>query len=211
MGVYERYCLPHLVNLACGVEPLMRQRALLVPLAEGRVLEVGMGTGLNLPFYDRTKVSQVWGLEPSEGMRQAAQKNLRQSNIPVQWLDLPAGKVPLDDGAVDTVLLTFTLCSIPDWQQALAEMRRVLKPEGRLIFCEHGAAPDHSVLKWQTGITPWWKIIAGGCHLDRPIPRYLESGGFRIVNLEAAYLSGLPKITGYTYWGTAQPFQLLEP
>ena len=203
MSIYEEYCLPHLTNCVCGLKPLTRQREMIVPLAQGRVLEVGMGTALNLPFYDREKVSCIWGLEPSLGMRRAAQGNVQASGMNVQWLDLPAAEIPLRDAFVDTVLLTFTLCSIPDWQAALAEMRRVLQPQGRLLFCEHGAAPDDPVLKWQQRITPWWRHVAGGCHLDRPIPRLVESAGFRILTLDSEYMTGVPRIAGYTYRGIA--------
>lgn len=207
MGMYEEYCLPHVTNCVCGLKPLMEKRRLVVPLAQGRVLEVGMGTALNLPYYDRQKVTHLWGLEPSQGMRRAARKNLQESEIKVQWLDLPAAQIPLEDAAADTVLFTFTLCSIADWRGALAEMSRVLKPEGRLIFCEHGAAPDDSVLRWQTLITPSWKHLAGGCHLDRPIPRLLVEGSFEILSMDSEYMGGVPKIAGFTYWGTARKAQ----
>jgi ubiquinone/menaquinone biosynthesis C-methylase UbiE len=203
MKFYETYILPHVINCVCSLKPIMGQRQKVVPLARGRVLEVGIGTALNLPYYDRSKVDGLWGLEPSAGMRRAAQKNLRRSAIEVQWLPLSAGRIPLAEGAVDTVLLTYTLCTIPDWREALAEMRRVLHPDGRLIFCEHGAAPDAAIRQWQTRLTPLWQAIAGGCHLGRPIPRYLEEAGFRILTLEAAYLPGVPKIAGYNYWGLA--------
>lgn len=202
--IYQEKCLPHLTNLVCGCRQLARQRELVAPLAEGRVLEVGMGTALNLPYYDRSKVTHLWGVEPSEGMRRVARKNVESSGMDVEWLDLPAGEIPLESEAADTVLLTFTLCSITQWEAALQEMRRVLKPGGRLLFCEHGAAPDQSVLKWQRRITPWWKRIAGGCHLDRPIPRCLEAGGFRILRMESEYLAGVPRIAGFVYRGTAR-------
>ncbi|QWV93953.1 class I SAM-dependent methyltransferase [Geomonas oryzisoli] len=204
MNLYHELCLPHLTNCVCGLKALARQRELIVPLARGRVLEVGMGTALNLPFYDRDKVSCIWGLEPSPGMRKAAEKNVRRSGMQVQWLDLPAATIPLEDGCVDTVLLTFTLCSIADWQGALEEMRRVLAPQGRLLFCEHGSAPDEGVLRWQERITPWWKHLAGGCHLDRPIPRLIGSSGFRVTELAAGYAAGVPKVAGYTYRGCAE-------
>ncbi|UPU35535.1 class I SAM-dependent methyltransferase [Geomonas paludis] len=204
MNVYREWCLPHLTNCVCGLRALARQRALIVPLARGRVLEVGMGTALNLPFYDREKVSCIWGLEPSPGMRKAAEKNVRRSGLQVRWLDLPAATIPLADESVDTVLLTFTLCSINDWSGALAEMRRVLAPQGRLLFCEHGAAPDAGVLRWQERITPWWKHVAGGCHLDRPIPRLIASSGFRVAALDAGYAAGVPRLAGYTYRGCAE-------
>lgn len=203
MNIYEKYCLPHLINWACSLKPIVQQRQKVVPLAEGRVLEVGMGAALNLPYYAPNKVDLVWGLEPSAAMRRTARKNLERAAINVQWLPLSASEIPLDDGAVDTVLLTFTLCTIPDWQSALCEMRRVLKPEGKLIFCEHGAAPDESIFKWQRRIAPLWKKVAGGCHLDRPIPNYLQQAGFRIVTMESGYVDGVPRLAGYEYWGTA--------
>lgn len=203
MDIYNEYCLPHLTNCVCGMKPLARQRALIVPKAQGSVLEVGMGTALNLPFYDKEKVTRVWGLEPSPGMRRRAADNVERSGIEVEWLDLPAARIPLEDETVDTVLLTFTLCSIADWQGALAEMRRVLKAHGTLLFCEHGAAPDASILKWQKRITPWWKHAAGGCHLDRPIPTLLETGGFNILEMNEDYMGGVPRIAGYTYRGSA--------
>ena len=130
MGIYEKHVLPHVINCACGIKPVLRQRQKVVPQARGRVLEVGMGSGLNLPFYDASKVEFVWGLEPSEGMRKKAQKNLANSKVEVRWLDLPGEEIPLDDNSVDTVLLTYTLCTIPDWHAALQQMRRVLKPCG---------------------------------------------------------------------------------
>ena len=134
MSFYEKHCLPHILNLACGMKPIRRKRQEIVPLASGRVLEVGMGSGLNLPYYDKNAVEMVWGLEPSEGMRNKAQANLRESSVKVEMIDLPGEEIPLEDNSVDTVLLTFTLCTIPDWRQALDQMRRVLKPEGRLLF-----------------------------------------------------------------------------
>jgi ubiquinone/menaquinone biosynthesis C-methylase UbiE len=195
--------MPHFINFACGLKPINRQREKVVPLAEGVVLEVGMGAALNLPFYDPEKVDFIWGLEPSEGMRKCAGKNIKQSTIPVNWLPFPAEEIPLEDQSVDTVLLTFTLCTIPDWHAAMLQMHRVLKPEGKLIFCEHGAAPDESIRRWQVRLTPWWKKIAGGCHLDRPIPDYIEEAGFRITWMESEYLHGVPRLAGFVYWGTA--------
>lgn len=204
MNVYEKFCLPHLINCLCSLKPIISQRKRVVPLAEGRVLEVGIGSALNLPYCDPDKVEFIWGLEPSEGMRKAALKNVQCTSIKVKWIALPASQIPLEDNAVDTVLLTFTLCTIPDWQAALREMRRVLKPEGKPIFCEHGEAPDESIRKWQSRITPWWKSIAGGCHLGRPIPGYLERAGFRIMTMESEYVRGVPRIAGFNYRGTAR-------
>lgn len=203
MNVYEKYCLPHCINCLCGLQAITRQRQKVVPLATGRVLEIGIGAALNLPYYNSDQVEFIWGLEPSAEMRTAARKNLHAAAIEVQWLSSPASEVPLDDGVVDTVLLTFTLCTIPDWQGALREMRRVLKVDGRLIFCEHGAAPDASIRSWQARITPLWKRVAGGCHLNRPIPEYLEQGGFQITTMESGYMTGVPRIAGFNYWGVA--------
>ena len=202
MSFYEKYCLPHLIHFACGLKAIQEQREKVVPLAEGRVLEVGMGSGLNIPFYDPEKVDLVWGLEPSEGMRKKAQANLERPSFEVRWLDLPGEEIPLDNDCVDTVLLTYTLCTIPDWLKALHQMRRVLKPGGKLVFCEHGLAPDEGVCRWQERLSPIWKKIAGGCHLNRPIPRYLEEGGFTIQKIDSQYLQG-PKFAAFNYWGTA--------
>ena len=203
MNFYEEYCLPHLINFACGLKAIREQRKKVVPLAEGRVLEVGMGSGLNIPFYDPEKVTLVWGLEPSEGMREKAQANLQRAPFEVHWLDVPGENIPLDDDSVDTVLLTYTLCTIPGWLKALQQMHRVLKPPGKLIFCEHGLAPDEGVRRWQERLTPMWKKIAGGCHLNRPIPHLLEQGGFTIQAVDSQYLQG-PKFAAFNYWGTAQ-------
>lgn len=203
MNIYETYVLPHAIHALCGMKPIREQRGKVVPLALGRVLEIGMGSGLNLPFYDRDRVTMVWGLEPSQGMRRKARKNLDRTDLEVEWLDLPGEEIPLDDNSADTVVLTYTLCTVPGWEQAVQQMRRVLKPGGALVFCEHGEAPDESVRKWQERINPVWKKIAGGCHLNRPIPHCLEEGGFRIKQLETGYLPG-PRFATFNYWGTAE-------
>ena len=202
MGFYDDKILPHLINCACGSAPVSKQRSKIVPLAEGRVLEVGMGSGHNLSFYDPDKVEFIWGLEPSEGMRSKAAKNVSRSKIEVRWLDLPGEEIPLEDDSVDSVLLTYTLCTIPDWQKALEQMRRVLKPGGKLLFSEHGQAPDESVRRWQDRINPFWGKISGGCNLNRPIPSLIEKGGFEILEVESDYLSW-PKFASFNYWGSA--------
>ncbi len=204
MSLYERYMLPHIINMCCGTKAIQKQREKLVPLAEGRVLEIGIGSGLNIPFYDSRRVEFVWGLEPSEGMRKKALKNLERSVVEVRWLDLPGEEISLEDNSVDTVLLTYTLCSISDWHTALRQMCRVIKPGGKLLFCEHGAAPDKSVFKWQNRINPIWKIIGGGCYLNRPIPEYICKGGFYIETMETLYLPDIPKVAGFNYVGVAK-------
>ena len=203
MGFYENRILPHFIDKACGAPPILKQRQKVVPFATGRVLEVGIGSGINLQYYNPDQVDFVFGLEPSEGMRRKAQANLAASPVEVRWLDLPGEKVPLDDKSVDTVVLTFTLCTIPDFRAALAQMRRVLKPGGTLLFCEHGEAPDESVSRWQARVNPFWKKIGGGCNLNRPIPTCIKDAGFKIGKLESRYLPQTPRIAGFNYWGSA--------
>jgi ubiquinone/menaquinone biosynthesis C-methylase UbiE len=183
---------------------VMNLRSQVVPQARGTVLEVGMGSGLNLEFYDADKVDLVYGLEPSPGMRKKARPNLAKSKVKVEWLDLPGEQIPLADNSVDTVLLTFTLCTIPDWQAALEQMKRVLRPDGELLFLEHGQSPHQSTRTWQNRITPAWKKVAGGCHLNRPITELIQQAGFRIMELENLYVPKAPKIAGYIYKGRAR-------
>jgi len=205
MAFYENYILPHLINCACSSPPILKQRAMIVPQCTGTILEVGMGSGLNLPYYDADKVNHIWGLEPSAGMRRKASKNLAQSRIPVSWLDLPGENIPLEENSVDTVLLTCTLCTIGDWQTALKEMRRVLKSDGTLLFCEHGKADSAGVAKWQDRLNPWWRKLAGGCNLNRPMDELIRQGGFRIDKLDRFYMKGAPKFAGHLYRGEAYP------
>lgn len=204
MSLYEKIFLAPFINFACGTRPITYQRKKVVPQCEGRVLEVGMGSALNLPFYDRDKVEFIWGLEPSQAMRDKAAANIEKSGLEVKLIDLPGEEIPLDDNSVDTVLLTYTLCTIPDWRAALHQMHRVLKPGGKLIFTEHGEAPDAGVLKWQNRINPLWKKFAGGCNLNRPIPKLLTETGFVVDGLEAMYLPSTPRLFGYNYWGMAK-------
>lgn len=204
MGLYENFILPQLVHCACASRLVTRERMRLVPRAQGRVLEVGMGSGLNLAHYDPARVAKVWGLEPSEGMRRKAALRLAASPVPVEWLSLPGEQIPLPDDSIDTVVLTFTLCTIPDWQTALMQIRRVLRPEGRLLFCEHGAAPDIAVRRWQDRLNPIWQRLAGGCQLNRPIDQLLEQAGFRMRRLEPGYLPRTPRFAGYLYRGVAE-------
>lgn len=203
VSFYENHILPHMINFACGDKAIRRQRQKIVPLARGRVLEVGMGPGLNIPFYDPERIDWVWGLEPSEGMRRKARKNLDRAPFEVRWLGLPGEQIPLDDDSVDTIVLTYTLCTIPDAQTALAQMRRVLKPDGTLLFCEHGEAPDEKVRRWQRRINPYWRPVAGGCNLNRKIPALIETAGFNIGQMETGYLPKTPRFAGFNYWGMA--------
>jgi ubiquinone/menaquinone biosynthesis C-methylase UbiE len=182
----------------------MKQRDKVVPRAHGRVLEIGTGTGHNLPLYDPAQVELLWALEPSHAMRDRAARNERASRVAVHWLDLPGEQIPLADASVDTIVMTYTLCTIPDWEAALGQMRRVLRPDGELLFCEHGAAPDPDVRRWQDRLNGVWKKIGGGCNLNRAVPALLDAGGFRVEQIEEMYLPGTPRFAGYNYWGSAR-------
>lgn len=201
--LYEKYVLPRVLDSVCGSDRVGVYRAKVVPRAQGEVLEIGMGSGTNLPFYDPVKVSHVWGLEPAAAMRQRAQSRVKAAPFPVSWLDLPGESIPLPAASVDTVLLTFTLCTIPDWEQALVEMHRVLRPGGKLLFCEHGLAHDSGVRRWQQRLNPIWKPCAGGCHLNRSTTECLDAGGFDIVELQQEYMRGAPRFAGFISWGEA--------
>lgn len=204
MGVYEKYVLPHFINCACSAKPMMKQREKVVPRAQGTVLEIGIGTGLNLPYYDSARVDRLIGLDPSEKSWALAGERAAHLDFEVEFIGLPGEEIPLDDASVDTVVVTFALCTIPDPVAALKGMARVLRPGGELIFCEHGRAPDPGVVKWQDRINPMWTRIAGGCHLNRDIPALLGEGGFGIENLEQQYIPGTPRFAGFNYWGGAK-------
>ncbi len=203
MGFYADRILPHFINCACGVKPVRKQREKVVPQAEGRILEIGIGSGLNLEFYNPAKVEMLWGLEPSPGMRRKARPRVEAAPFPIAWLDLPGEEIPLDDASADTIVMTYTLCTIPDWRAALQQMRRVLRPGGKLLFSEHGAAPDADVRRWQDRINPIWNKIGGGCNLNREIPRLIGEGGFDMRELQSMYVPSTPRVAGYTYWGHA--------
>lgn len=202
MGLYEKYILPRITDIVCSGKSITYQRRKVVPLAKGRVLEIGIGSGLNLQFYDSSNVDHIWGLDPSARMRKMAAKRAQNLKFEVDFIGLSGNEIPLEENSVDTVLVTYTLCTIPDLVQALSEMRRVLKPGGELIFCEHGLAPDADIRRWQKQLNPIWKRIGGGCNLNRPIPNLIEQGGFKINNLETMYIPGW-RPASYNYWGSA--------
>ncbi|MFV9683375.1 class I SAM-dependent methyltransferase [Pseudomonas sp. NY15367] len=202
MGLYDRHLLPHLINFACGMGAVMKARSQLVPLAQGRVLEIGIGSGLNLGFYDPQRVEVVVGVDPSAAMQRLARERAARCQVPVEMIALELGQIQAADASFDDIVCTFTLCTIPDAIAALREMRRVLKPGGRLLFCEHGLAPDLPVVRWQKRLTPLWKPLAGGCHLDRDIPALIGAGGFHIRELSTGYLKG-PRPMTHVYRGWA--------
>ena len=202
MGLYSKYVLPRVVHLACSARPKMRQREKLVPLASGRVLEVGMGSGLNLSFYDARRVTKVWGLEPSPEMSKMASAAVEAVAFDVEFVSAGGEQIPLDSESFDTALMTFTLCTIPDAERALREIARVLKQGGQLLFCEHGAAPDAGIRRWQNRIDPLWRRLAGGCHLNRDIPGLIRRGGFEITRMDTMYIPGW-RPASFNYWGAA--------
>ena len=204
MGLYNKYVLPKVLNCTCGSKPINYQRKKVVPLAKGLVLDVGIGSGLNIPFYDMSKIDKVIGLDPSIELNELAIDVAEENNIDVDFMLCGAEEIPLPDNHVDTVLITYTMCTIPEVMEANKEMLRVLKPEGRLIFCEHGLAPDPKVSKWQSRIDPIWGKIAGGCHLNRNIPELITSAGFEIENMEQMYLPSTQSFAGYNYWGSSR-------
>lgn len=204
MGLYSRYILPHIVDAACGASSIMRQRMKLVPLARGRILEVGIGSGRNLGFYDPSRVMKVWGLDPSSEMVNMARGPARDVPFEVEFLLAGSEEIPLETGSVDTVMLTYTLCTIPDGVSALREMARVLAPGGKLLFCEHGLAPDPGVRRWQRWANPVWRRVGGGCNLDRDVPALLRQGGFDVQGLETMYIPGW-RPAAFNYWGAAVP------
>ncbi len=202
MAFYNDVILPRLCDLAMRNKQLVPYRDRVIGGAEGRVIEIGTGSGRNLPFY-RQPVKEVLALEPAPKLIAMA-RHASHPDMPVRFIEGSAEAIPLDDSSVDTVVTTWTLCSIPHAATALAEMRRVLRPSGKLLFVEHGLAPDQRVRRWQDWLTPAWKRISGGCHLNRPIRTMVESAGFRIDRLETGYMPG-PKPMTFMYEGSALP------
>jgi ubiquinone/menaquinone biosynthesis C-methylase UbiE len=181
----------------------MKQRQKVVPRASGDVLEIGIGSGLNIPYYDSSRVRHLWGLDPSPEMWSIARPNADRSDLDVEYLQSGAESIPLEDAAADTVVMTYTLCTIPDPERALAEIRRVLKPRGKLLFCEHGRAPDRSVRRWQDRLNSVWGKLSGGCNLNRPISDLLEDAGFHSRDLQMMYIPGW-RPACFNYWGSAE-------
>ena len=203
MSFYRDRVLPYLINLAMRNRRLLPYRERVLSAAEGRVLEIGIGSGLNLPFYP-ARVSEIVGLEPAPRLAAMARRASARSSFPVAFIEGSAEAIPLDHNSFDTVVTTWTLCSVPDAERALGEMHRVLKPGGRLLFAEHGRAPEAGVRKWQGRLTPLWKRITGGCHLNRPIDTLIENAGFDIEVLETGYMQG-PRPMTFMYEGRARP------
>jgi len=199
---YDKNILPQGVEQTCAVPAFEEQRRLIVPKAHGAVLEIGSGTGLNLPHYDAAKVSKIFALDPAPEMHALAKPRVEACRIAVETLVAGCEKIPLEDASVDSVLMTYTLCSVDATLPALEEMRRVLKPGGRMIFVEHGIAPERSVRFWQHLCNPFWAFLSGGCQLTRDIPALIEAGPWRLEGMERGYIPGWRPLN-YNFWGEA--------
>lgn len=204
MNLYDKYVLPHLIHCVCQGKTATGQREKIVPLAKGRVLEIGIGSGLNLPYYDAGQVSEVIGIDPASELWNLHNPEAARQDFAVSYIQASAEDIPLESGSVDTVLSTYTLCTIPNLAKALGEIRRVLKPGGRLLFCEHGSSDNRTLQRLQNGINPAWKRLGGGCNLNRDIPFILASNGFSIQQIEQDYLGGW-KVAGLNFLGVAIP------
>ena len=204
MHLYNKYILPRVLNCTCASKPIKYQRNKIVPLAEGIILDIGIGSGLNIPFYNKSKINYLYGLDPSKELLDIAKSIAKKNQLEVDFLQCSAESIPLPNRSIDTVLITYTMCTIPDVALSNSEIMRVLKDDGKLLFCEHGLAPDKNIAKWQKRINPLWGKIAGGCNLNRDIPKLISSSGFKISNMEEMYLPSTPKFAGYNYWGVAK-------
>jgi ubiquinone/menaquinone biosynthesis C-methylase UbiE len=202
VSLYSKYLLPRLIDLVMRGKAQSEERTTLVPLASGIVAEIGSGSGLNARFFGDS-VERVYALDPSQALWRLARARLDAARVPISFIVASGEAIPLPSHAIDTALMTWTLCSIPDARAALDEIRRVLKPSGRLLFIEHGRAPDASVRRWQERVNPAWRCVAGGCNLNRPIDTLITEAGFRIVRLEHGYGAG-PRLFAYLYRGIAE-------
>lgn len=203
MGFYDRYVGPRFVSCLCSADDIAAEREKVVPLASGVVLEIGIGPGLNLPLYDPSRVERVIGVDPNESFLALGRDRRRHCPVPLEIVQAPAEALPLPSACIDTAVITYTLCSVEDPLQALREVRRVLKPEGRVLFLEHGLSGDERVAAWQHRLNPIWKRLAVGCNLDRPIARLVAEAGFSLRSVDHYYLAGAPRPVGFLCRGEA--------
>ncbi|MCG7391765.1 class I SAM-dependent methyltransferase [Microvirga sp. ACRRW] len=204
MNLYSRYIGPKFVSCLCSMDDITAERERVIPLARGVVLEIGMGPGLNLRFYNPLNVTRVIGVDPNDDFLHLGEARHRSSHVPVEIVRAPAEALPLGDDTIDTAVITYTLCSVDDPEMALKEIRRVLKPEGRVLFLEHGLSPEEDVARWQRRLNPIWRSLAVGCNLTRPVAELLRRSGFSIQDMEEYYLGGAPRVLGFHCRGIAQ-------
>ncbi len=205
MSFYKDNVYPRLVTALGDPPPIRKIRERIVSLASGRVLEIGVGPGVNFALYDPSRVSKVYALEPNPGMIRLAEPQRQRTNVDIEFLGVPGERIPLEDSSVDTVVSTFTFCTIPGVTEAIRGLCRVLRPNGKLIFFEHGLSPDSRIRRWQELTEPIPHWLFEGCHITRDIPSLLNKGGFQIEKVETAYLAKFPKSWTYCFWGTATP------
>ena len=204
--LYDKYVCPHLINYAMKMKPFRKQREKVIPSASGRVLEIGIGSGLNFNYYNKENVSEVFAVEPDGILLEKAQQNAKINNINLNVQQLKAEELPFDNNSFDTIISTYTMCSIPGLSSAMSEINRVVKPNGKLLFSEHGKSPDMNVFKWQKRMNGIQKRIAGGCHLDVDIPNEIIKANFKLNKIDSMYVPG-PKFLSYHYWGVASPLK----
>lgn len=203
MGLYDKYVLPNAIVWACKQKSSMKQREKIIPLAGGNVLEIGIGSGLNLPFYDKNKVTHLTAIDPSAAIWKKNNVNTTTLGFEFDFIEAYSENIPAENNSFDTVVITYALCTIQDTDKAFDEIKRVLKKDGKLLFCEHGKAPDNKIVYWQNMFNPFWKKIGGGCNLNRDIPFMIEHNGFKILKLEKMYIPGW-KPASFNYWGIAE-------
>lgn len=203
MGLYARYIGPRFVSCLCSMQDITEERLKVIPHASGVVLEIGIGPGLNLPLYDPSRVESVIGVDPGANFLRIGSERHATSRVPLKIIEAPAEALPLPDASIDTAVVTYTLCSVEDPKRVLAELRRVLKPTGRVLFLEHGLAHDRKVSAWQNRLNPIWKRLAVGCNLNRPVASSFENAGFRLTEVDHYYLAGVPRSVGYLCRGVA--------
>jgi ubiquinone/menaquinone biosynthesis C-methylase UbiE len=204
MPFYRDHIYPYLVDILGNPLPIKKVRQQIIPLAQGKVLEIGAGSGANFPHYNSTRVSKLYALEPNVGMIRLAERQRHRTKLNIEFIDLPGERIPLEDETVNTVVSTFTLCTIPDVREAIRGLARVLKPDGRLIFFELGLSPDPRVRHWQKQLEPIHRWLFQGLRLTRNIPSLIMQGGFQINQIESGYLAKFPKSLSYCWWGTAK-------
>ena len=204
MSFYEKKILPKVLDLLCGSSPINYQRKKIVPKVSGNVLEIGIGSGLNLPHYNVSNISNITALDPAEELTDIAKKRISELDLDIDVINCGAEEIPLESKSFDSILVTYTLCSIENLDDSMREIRRVMKDDGNLFFCEHGIAPDLKTKNWQNRINPIWKRLMGGCNINRDIPEIISNSKLEITDLETMFLPGTPRIAGFNYWGTAR-------